>query len=73
MIYLAWNPGRNSVWTEHRSFPKKAIRLWREGNSGPSVYARHRSPFRVYEMNDDRTEIWLIPEEEWDAQAARES
>lgn len=59
MQYLTYHPMRNRPWTEHNCFPQGAINWWQNHHYYANV------PLVIYEMDDARTEMRLIPESEW--------
>lgn len=67
MPYLSYLPGRVRVWTEHPQFPYKAVEYWEHG--------MNYSPFKpsqleIYKINDDRSKIERIPQEDWPTNAS---
>jgi len=59
--FLSYLPGRVRVWTEHPQFPYKAVEYWQHSLNGPFKPSR----LQIYKINDDRTKIELIPQEDW--------
>ena len=51
--WLSYHPWRNTMWTEHDTFPEKVVKFW-EGRSVPP---------KIYEVSDNGQMTIVYPKE----------
>lgn len=66
MKWLSYHPNRRRQWTEHNCFPHGAIKWCNDHVDAEWSWWNYPiEALHIYEVSDDRTEIKLIPREDW--------